>query len=1362
MRTLFKIISLTFSILTCGISVAPAQPAPDGTEWQSEQKLFLNREPVIATSISFPDATSALKVDINTSPYYRSLNGDWKFHWVKHPDERPRDFFKQDFKDPAWKTLPVPSNWQMHGYGTPIYSNVTYPFKMDWPRVMGEPPKDYTTYTARNEVGSYRRTFDIPADWKDRDIFLTFDGVDSFFYLWVNGTYVGFSKDSRTPARFAISQYLKPSGNVLAVEVYRFSDASYLEDQDMWRLSGIFRDVYLSAEPKQRIADFNVTTDLSADEAGRYGVGAFRAVVKTSVAKGYLRAWVFDTSSKSDIFFLQKEVKSNETILSYENAPVAAWSAEDPKLYTLVIEFSEHQIGGSRDFLKKARTSENANTYDVRSCEIGFRKVEIRDGKFLVNGKPIKLHGTNRHEMEPDTGHAITRERMLTDIIRFKQANINTVRTSHYPDQPYWYSLCDRYGIYVVDEANIETHGYGYGRGSLSHPPQWKAAHVQRATDMVRRDRNHPSIIMWSLGNEAGPGANFAAAAKAIRGLDGTRPIHYERNNGLADVDSVMYPAVDTVQREARAKRKKPYYLCEYAHTMGNAVGNLADYWRAIESSEHLMGGTIWEWQNQAIYTRERNGRLVPLLATTAPTPATVLPKVIYTQPAKTAPGTFRVNHQPGTIIQAYGGDFGDQPNDGLFILDGLMFADRTPKPAVAEVKKVYQDFSAKVTGDPRIVEIYNKRYFKPLDDLAIHWELTEDGKVLTQGDLPPPRTPPRQAQEVRILDSIPAFLPGADYRLRLSFRLAKDAAWEKAGYEVGWEQLPVAPNKNDAPGHLPILSLDTLSPAPSVVSESPESVVITGKGFAATFSKKTGTLSSLVYGNKEILAIPSADTKTRREETSAPGPLFNAFRAPTDNDKWTAAQWFANGLHNLQHRVESFTLDTSNPKAVRITTRISSQGRESVRYGNVTGGTHTFSHPRTLTGKDLYFETTTTWLIFGDGTLRAANAINATGPTISLPRVGFQFQINPALHHLTWYGLGPHENYRDRCDGAWFGQFSGTVHRLFTPYVRPQETGNHLQTRWLALTGTDGNGALFRADDAMAFSALPWTPWELTLAPHLKDLPPSQRIVLNLDVATLGLGGASCGPRPLSRDIIHSGSYSFSYIIRPASPALGTHAERARPSLPVLAPVIVERDANGILSMRGNTPGALIRYRINSGKEATYQKPFPLDNGGVVQAWEEKPGCLTGGIVTETFPKQLANRRWGASASSEQPNEGEAVHVLDGNANTFWHTQYGLFLAKYPHHLTVDLGARESIAGITYLPRQDQSNGRIADYAVALSNDGKVWNEVAKGRFPDGTALQTVRFAKSAETRYIRLSALSEQAGRDFASVAELGVLAE
>ncbi|MDR2430601.1 MAG: discoidin domain-containing protein [Puniceicoccales bacterium] len=1331
--------------------------APGGDEWQCEKKLFFKREPVSSTSISFPDEVSARKVDLDSSPFYRSLNGEWKFHWSKDPDVRPRDFFAPGFDDAGWKFLPVPSNWQLHGYGTPIYTNVTYPFKSAPPRVMEVPPGHFSTFEVRNEVGSYRHVFDVPADWKGRDVFLTFDGVDSFFYLWVNGAYVGFSKDSRTPARFDITPLLKPSGNLLAVEVYRFSDGSYLENQDMWRLSGVFRDVYLSAEPRLRIVDFRVETDFNEDASN----GNVNVEVKTSAGQELgleLKLYERGGGLVSGAGWMKLQSPGEGTVALRVPRP-KLWSAEEPNLYTLVLVLSERLPGGEGNAVR---------VLDVRSCETGFRRVEIKGGKFLINGKPVKLRGVNRHEAEPDTGHHVSHERMLADIIRFKQANINHVRTSHYPNAPHWYSLCDRYGIYVVNEANIETHGTERLReGSLSNRADWRPAHIQRATDMVRRDRNHPSVIMWSLGNEAGRGGNFAATAKAVRALDASRPVHYEGNSGVADVDSVMYPSVSKVEAEAAAPaRKKPFYLCEYAHSMGNAAGNLADYWRAIEASEHLMGAAVWEWCDHVIYARERDGKFVPFAATTPQNPAVppALPRVIYDATAQ----AFRVSHTPDSLVYTYGGDFGDQPNDGLFIHDGLVFANRAPKPAYAEVKKIYQDVAVVPGAGDGSVEIFNKRYFKALDDLAIHWEIRADGVPLQQGQLEPQPVPPRQRRTIRLDGCQPIHRqPGVDYHLRLSFRLAGDTIWERKGFEVAWEQFPLPAaflQPADAPALAgpPVHDIARLSTTLPQARETPGEVTITGGDFTAVFSKKTGTLSSLVYSGKEILA-PAVD---------APGPYLNAYRAPVDNDKWAVAQWFTNGLHNLRHRVESFTLDTSDPRAVLITTRISSQGKEAVRYGNITGGTHTFTHARPLTPKNLYFETTTTWHVFGDGTLHTSNAITATGPGIVLPRIGVQLCAHPGLRHLTWNGLGPHENYRDRKEGAWHDTFHSTVEKMSVPYGRPQDNANREKTRWVALTDAAGSGALIRAYGTMAFSATPWTAWELTLAPHPKDLPPSHRVVLTLDAATLGLGGASCGPQPLPRDVLRAGNHTFAYTIRPlrgipaAATAAGERsrvlADLARPTLPVLEPVALHRDAGGNITLRGGTPGATLRYTVNGGKARTYTAPIPLLSGGVVQAWEEKENYLPGGIVTETYPKQIPRGKWRASTNSEQPNEGEAANAIDGNAGTYWHTQYGLFLARHPHSITLDLGGAETIAGITYLPRQNSRNGRVAQYAIELGDDGKTWREVARGQFPDNAALQTVRFEKLEKTRFIKFVALSEQQGNPYASAAEIDVLAE
>lgn len=638
---------------------------PTGNEWEQEQNLSLSKETARATFASFGDLKSALKILPEHSCFWRSLDGQWKFNWVKHPDERPKDFFQPSFDVSGWKEIAVPSSWQCQGYDVPVYSNQRYLFKRDWPRVMGEPPQNFTAFTNRNPVGSYRRDFEIPADWSGRDVFINFDGVDSFFYLWINGHYVGFSKDSRTPAAFNITKYLQPGKNVLAAEVYRFSDGSYLECQDMWRLSGIFRSVSLQARPRTNIRDFFAPPDLDAQyRDGSLKItgtiagpdaGTSRVVATIYDEKG--RAIVSQAATVSDTSF--------SALLAVANPQ--KWTAETPNLYTLVLELKDRS-GKSVEYV---------------SAQVGFRKVEIKGDVFLVNGQPVKLKGVNRHENYPDTGHAASRAQMELDILRFKQANVNHVRTSHYPNDPYWYYLCNREGIYVLDEANIESHGYYYGKDSLSHPKEWEAAHVDRVMSMVERDKNHPCVVVWSLGNEAGPGQNFVAAEKALKARDTSRPTQYERNNDIVDLGSNQYPDVGWVWHAAKGGRgiKYPFYVSEYAHIMNNALGNLADYWEAIESSDKIMGAAIWEWCDQGLYKTNASGER----------------------------------------FVAYGGDFGDAPNDGQFIVKGVVFADRTPKPCYFEVKQVYQNVAVTaVDAANGKVEIFNKYFFKDLSEFDV------------------------------------------------------------------------------------------------------------------------------------------------------------------------------------------------------------------------------------------------------------------------------------------------------------------------------------------------------------------------------------------------------------------------------------------------------------------------------------------------------------------------------------------------------------------------------------------------------------------------------------------------------------------
>ena len=591
-------------VLAMGLLFA-SQGAAEPPDWENEQVFGRNKEaPSIAAPV-YPHEEAAVAGQRATNPWFQSLNGPWKFHWSPDPDQRPTDFYRDDFDVTGWHEVAVPGNWQRQGYDIPLYSNIPYPFQKDPPRVMGEPPRNYTTYAQRNPVGSYRRTFELPPGWQERQVFLQFDGVDSAYYVWVNGQQVGYSEDSRTPALFNVTKYVRPGANDVAVEVYRYSDGSYLEDQDFWRLSGIFRDVFLWSTADQHVRDFFVHTDLD----GEYRHASLQVDVD---------AVNYSTSAANcsvDVKLLgrQREVVAETTIPPFELDPnsqrhlqssvvrlddPAKWTAETPNLYTivLILENSQGQV------------------LEARSHQIGFRKVEIRDGQLLVNGQAVYMKGVNRHEHDPVTGHTLSTESMVRDIRLMKQFNINAVRTAHYPNDSRWYNLCDEYGLYVIDEANIESHGMGYGPESLAKAPTWKGAHLDRVQRLVERDKNHPSVIIWSMGNEAGNGDNFQACYDWIKQRDPSRPVHYERaeldNN--TDIYCPMYARIEQLVSYASQPQRRPLILCEYAHAMGNSVGNLQDYWDVIERHSQLQGGFIWDWVDQGFLTNVPQGFQVP------------------------------------------------------------------------------------------------------------------------------------------------------------------------------------------------------------------------------------------------------------------------------------------------------------------------------------------------------------------------------------------------------------------------------------------------------------------------------------------------------------------------------------------------------------------------------------------------------------------------------------------------------------------------------------------------------------------------------------------------------------------------------
>jgi beta-galactosidase len=1095
-------------------SSGASTPAPD---WENQHVLEINREPPRATFVPYPNAARALSGERIASSFFMSLNGTWRFHWASSPDQRPTNFFQAGFDDSKWEKIEVPSNWEMKGYGVPIYVSSGYPFKIDPPRVMGEPKPEYTAFKQRNPVGSYRREFELPEGRKDRHVFIHFAGVESAFYLWVNSTRVGYSQGSRTPAEFDITDYVRPGTNQLAVEVYRWSDASYLEDQDMWRMSGIFREVFLYSTADARIRDFAIRTDLDTNytDAILQIKPELAAYSNRSLAGWKVRAQLYDPENhpvfQSELScdaepILNRNFKASvmeERVpqrgpakfawLQAEVKNPGKWTAETPVLYTLVLTLND----------------EKDATVEAVSSKIGFRKIEIRDGRLLVNGKPVRLRGVNRHEIDPDSGHALSLERMQQDIVLMKRANINAVRTCHYPNDPTWYDLCDRYGIYVLDEANLETHGV---RGTLANDPNWSYPFLDRAIQLAERDKNHPSVIFWSMGNESGYGPNFAAMSGWLHTFDPTRPVHYEGAQGTptdpltVDVISRFYPRVSQpylyddspantrwaklldlasntppIQKafswvEIRGESKnsvgeelvdqRPVVTSEYAHAMGNAIGNLQDYWNEIYSNPRLLGGFIWEWADQGLHKKAPDGQ---------------------------------------TFV-AYGGDFGDVPNLGVFCLKGIVASDRTIPPKYWEVKKVYQPVLvelAKANSSKVVVRLANRHHFLNLNEFEARWSIISDGAVLQSGTLPPLNIPPETSLEVKVpLKPIRRPGVGAEYWLRVSFHTKRETLWAPAGHEIAWQQLQIPVKTPDAP------SLKTRNLPALTLNDHDGRVRVEGASFSVEFKRSSGTLASLTYDGRNMLAT-NCDT---------PGPVLQAWRAPTDNDrafgKWLARDWKQAGLDQLIRNVDSFVVTQPASNLVRVAVTATS----------------------TCTNGSILHRAT--WTIRGDGSLDVDNQFELSGKLPPLPRIGTVMELDPGLEHFRWYGRGPYENYSDRKDCADTGIWSGTVDEQYVPYAKPQETGNKEEVRWATLTDQAGQGLLVVADsEPLSASALHLTVSDLASAHHAYELKPRPEVFLSLDAAQSGLGNSSCGPGVLAKYALTAKAYRLRVRFSPCPP---------------------------------------------------------------------------------------------------------------------------------------------------------------------------------------------------------------------------------
>ena len=1220
-----------------------------------ENETFLqeNREPPRATAMVYPSRESITSPWRESSPYFQSLNGDWQFHWVKTPEERPQSFYQPDFDASQWKTIPVPSNWQMHGYGKPIYVNHPYSFAKKPPRVMDEPPAHFTAFELRNPVGSYRRTFEVPTEWDGRQVMVNFDGVSSAFYLWVNGEYVGYSQGSRTPAEFDVTRFLKPGKNLIAAEVYRYCDGAYLECQDFWRLSGIFRDVFLWSAPQQHIRDYFVHTDLDDEyQTAELSIETSVHQHNPSNASLIIEAELLDahgiTIAKSQSAPFQTTAGQGTTIkLTKAIANPQLWSAETPYLYQLYLTL---------------RTVDGT-VLEVVPQKVGFRDVKIENGHLLVNGQPILIKGVNRHEHDPATAHAVSRDSMLQDILLMKQNNINTVRNCHYPSHPDWYDLCDQFGLYVIDEANIESHGMGYGEESLAKQPSWGPAHLDRTIRMFERSKNHPSIIIWSLGNEMGDGVNIEATAAWLQQHDGSRPVQSERAGHAKHTDIVtpMYAGIDYLKRygvpfskqhdQSIEPKQRPLILCEYAHAMGNSVGNLQDYWDVIESHAYLQGGCIWDWVDQGLHqpiptvyqlddlvTKQsltihgsvdlNNGVAGCILGASNPAldltgPLTIdvrfvcppqfagqcplvskgdhqyllrisesgdvhfvlfdtqwhqlsaeaafQPGVSYrvtacydgkqmkvfvddqligkrAGPKEIATSTFPVeigrnsehpkrvgnawiqsvaiydeaiapqdlpadlasHRQPpvqpifafdAKLLQpiekssgtryAYGGDFGDFPNDGNFCCNGLIQPDRTPNEHLHEVRKVYQNIRIAIV-DPSIgkVLIHNNAFFQNTDVFAASWKVLCDGKLVQSGELENVAIAPRSRSEMLIPYDSESFLSGKEYLLTVSFALPEKTQWADAGHIVAWDQISLHSGRG------PTL-ISTANVAPVKLQVTEEAFVITGEGFMVQVDKQRGVIDRYEVDGESLFLSPLEP---------------NLWRVPTDNDN-------GNGMSGRQG-----IWQTASDQR-RLLAIASLQPRPGIVEIHAA-----YSLPVGKT--ELHFHYT----IDGNGEIEVDVTVTPQGDVPNLPRFGMQVTLPGDWQDTQWYGRGPHENYWDRKSGAAVGIYQSVTSDLATDYVRPQENGNRSDARWVTLSGTSGQGLKFTGMDTIDFSVWPYRMSDLAQAMHPHELPQRENFTVNVDFRQMGVGGDnSWGARPHAPYTLPPNqAYQHQFHIRP------------------------------------------------------------------------------------------------------------------------------------------------------------------------------------------------------------------------------------
>jgi beta-galactosidase len=1061
---------MRFALLLAGLCAAAF--AADRPEWDNPAVVHIGTEKPHATMMAYPSAELARTGERAKSPWFQSLNGTWKFQGSMRPAERPLEFYRTDYNDSAWGTIPVPASWQMHGFDIPIYTNIIYP----WPQDPSKPPQVPYDY---NPVGSYRLRFTVPPTWNGRQVYLHFDGVDSAFYAWVNGKKLGYSEDSRTPAEFNVTPYLKAGANLLAVEVYRFGDGAFLEDQDMWRMSGIFRDVYLWSTPETHLRDYEVRTDL--DDSYRDGTLRIKASVTNAAGRQSKVELVAQLSNSAGVATGKParttlEIGGKAESVAELEIPVAnprKWSAEDPYLYKLLLT---------------VKTPAGA-VLEVIPQNVGFRRVEIRNGRFLVNGRAILVKGVNRHEHSEETAKYVPVESMIKDIRIMKQFNVNAVRTSHYPNSPVWYDLCDRYGLYVLDEANIETHHYGNDpRNRLTNDPEWQTAYVDRVARMVERDKNHPSVVIWSMGNESGDGQNAAATYQWTKKRDTSRPFHYEgssANRGPnSDINSFMYPTPDQVKQRAAAKPEMPLILCEYTHAMGNSNGGLKEYWDIFYSGTNAQGAFVWDWVDQGIRLQ--------------------------------VPAEYRANTSKTTFL-AYGGWWEDKNgvrNDNDFNNNGLVAADRTPHPGLYAIKYVYRYLHASA-ADLGAGRIRVKNWFdftNPKDLAEGTWEVKGGGRTLGSGVLPALDIEPGAEKEFTL--ELPKFepRPGMEYWLNIAFRLKHATSWAPLGHEIAWDQFQL-------PAGAPAARFAPPKTAQLEIKDGADDATITGKTFSLRFDKRDGVITSYRFKGVALLERGPRPDFWRTPTNNDRGAWKNVFRQRAEKDKSVdIALWRDAGP---QWDVRNVKVEKVDDSTARITVNADLPA---------VGATYSM-----------------TYTVYGTGDIVVESQYKpGTEKLAMMPRFGNELVVAPGLENITWYGRGPKETMIDR-QFERVGVYTSTVDKEWVDYMRPQENGNKTDVRWVKLTNPEGVGIMAVGAPLLSVSARHYTKGDMQQAAYTFQMKRHPETFLNLDLKMMGAGGIdswSARAYPMEPYRIPSGQeYSYRYRLTPVDAASGDKA---------------------------------------------------------------------------------------------------------------------------------------------------------------------------------------------------------------------------